>query len=146
MFANISIIAGIIEQKQQIIFLPLEVRHNSMSALAVEGRLRICRGANRNTDKVTENDKIYWEKPQEILKSEIKGFSVRNMQCMMQFFNEYNQELTKVKGAVSSITQPPAVAQADKYSKPITKSVISQLDRYNFTLPVKQTLSSCRNI
>ncbi len=25
--------------------------------------------------------------------SEIKGFSVRNMQCMMQFFNEYNQEL-----------------------------------------------------
>lgn len=29
--------------------------------------------------------------------SEIKGFSVRNMQCMMQFFNEYNQELTMVK-------------------------------------------------
>ena len=27
--------------------------------------------------------------------SEIKGFSVRNMQCMIQFFNEYNQELTK---------------------------------------------------
>ena len=24
--------------------------------------------------------------------SEIKGFSVRNMQCMIQFFNEYNQE------------------------------------------------------
>ena len=36
---------------------------------------------------------------------EIKGFSVRNMQCMMQFFNEYNQDLTMVKGAVSSITQ-----------------------------------------
>lgn len=32
--------------------------------------------------------------------SEIKGFSVRNMQCMIQFFNEYNQELTMVKGAV----------------------------------------------
>lgn len=30
---------------------------------------------------------------------EIKGFSVRNMQCMMQFFDEYNQELTMVKGA-----------------------------------------------
>ena len=30
--------------------------------------------------------------------SEIKGFSVRNMQCMIQFFNEYNQELTMVKG------------------------------------------------
>lgn len=37
--------------------------------------------------------------------SEIKGFSVRNMQCMIQFFNEYNQELTMVKGADSSIAQ-----------------------------------------
>lgn len=36
--------------------------------------------------------------------SEIKGFSVRNMQCMRQFFNEYNQELTMVKSAVPSIT------------------------------------------
>ena len=35
--------------------------------------------------------------------SEIKGFSVRNMQCMIQFFNEYNQELTMVKGADSSM-------------------------------------------
>ena len=40
---------------------------------------------------------------------------------MVQFFNEYNQELTMVKGAVS----------------PIAKSVISQLDEYNFTLPIK---------
>lgn len=55
---------------------------------------------------------------------EIKGFSVRNMQCMMQFFNEYNQELTMVKGAVSSITQP-VVAQPDKDSKPITQSLIA---------------------
>ncbi len=76
---------------------------------------------------------------------------VRNMQCMMQFFNEYNQELTMVKDAVSSITQP-AVAQSGKdskpitqsmiaqfteTSKPITKSVISQLKVYNFTLPIK---------
>ena len=38
--------------------------------------------------------------------SEIKGFSVRNMQCMIQFFNEYNQELTMVKGEVFPITQP----------------------------------------
>ena len=67
---------------------------------------------------------------------EIKGFSVRNMQCMMQFFNEYNQELTMVKGAVSSITQS-AIAQPDKGSKPITQSMIAQLDRYNFTLPVR---------
>ena len=42
--------------------------------------------------------------------SEIKGFSVRNMQCMIQFFNEYNQELTMVKGEVFPITQP-VVAQ-----------------------------------
>ncbi len=53
--------------------------------------------------------------------SEIKGFSVRNMQYMIQFFNEYNQELTMVKGVCS----------------PIAKSVISQLEEYNFTLPIK---------
>ena len=53
--------------------------------------------------------------------SEIKGFTVRNMQYMVQFFNEYNQELTMVKGRVS----------------PITKSLISQLEEYNFTLPIK---------
>lgn len=67
---------------------------------------------------------------------EIKGFSVRNMQCMMQFFNEYNQELTMVKGTVPSITQP-VVAQPDKDSKPITQSLIAQSCKYNFTLPVK---------
>lgn len=48
---------------------------------------------------------------------EVKGFSVRNMQCMMQFFCEYNQELTMIK--------------------PITQSVIAQLESYNFTLPIK---------
>ena len=37
--------------------------------------------------------------------SEIKGFSVRNMPCMIQFFNEYNQELTMVKRAVSPIAK-----------------------------------------
>ncbi|MBU3807711.1 MAG: hypothetical protein H9802_04730, partial [Candidatus Phocaeicola faecipullorum] len=47
--------------------------------------------------------------------------AVRNMQCMMQFFNEYNQELTMVKDAVPSITQP----------------VAAQMDTYNFTLPIK---------
>lgn len=52
---------------------------------------------------------------------EIKGFSVRNMQCMMQFFGEYNQELTAVKRASCEIAQPP----------------VAQLDRHNFTLPVK---------
>lgn len=67
---------------------------------------------------------------------EIKGFSVRNMQCMMQFFNEYNQELTMVKDATSSSTQS-TIAQPNKDSKPITQSVIAQLDKYNFTLPIR---------
>ena len=53
--------------------------------------------------------------------SEIKGFTVRNMQYMVQFFNEYNQELTMIKRTASSIAQ----------------SVISQLDEHNFTLPIK---------
>ena len=68
--------------------------------------------------------------------SEIKGFTVRNMQYMIQFFNEYNQELTMVKGAVPAITQP-VIAQSDKATMSITKSVISQFNGYNFTLPIK---------
>ena len=46
--------------------------------------------------------------------SEIRGFSVRNMQCMIQLFNEYNQELTMVKGGVFPITQP-VVAQLGQH-------------------------------
>lgn len=46
-----------------------------------------------------------------------KGFSVRNFQFMMQFFEEYNQELTMVKA--------------------ITKPAVSQLLEYNFSLPVR---------
>lgn len=53
--------------------------------------------------------------------AEIKGFSVRNMQCVMQLYNEYNQEFTMVKGAASPIAQP----------------LIAQLGEYNFTLPIK---------
>lgn len=52
---------------------------------------------------------------------EIKFFSVRNMQCLMQFFSEYDQELTMIKGAHS----------------PITQSVIAHLEEYNFVLPIK---------
>ncbi len=63
---------------------------------------------------------------------EIKGFSVRNMQCMMQFFDEYNQELTMVKGAASTITQS-MIAQLEKSSAPITQPVIASLEEYNFT-------------
>ena len=53
--------------------------------------------------------------------SEIKGFTVRNMQYMIQFYNEYNKELTMVKCGVPTIT----------------KSAISQLENYNFNLPVR---------
>lgn len=67
---------------------------------------------------------------------EIKGFSVRNMQCMMQFFNEYNQELTMVKGVAPTITQS-VIAQLEKSPKPITQSPIAPLEGYNFSLPVK---------
>ena len=35
--------------------------------------------------------------------SEIKGFTVRNMQYMVQFFNEYNKELTMIKRVASPI-------------------------------------------
>lgn len=67
---------------------------------------------------------------------EIKGFSMRNMQCMIQFFGEYNQELTMVKGAIPAITQS-VIAQFEKSAKTITQSVIAQLEGYNFVLPVK---------
>lgn len=67
---------------------------------------------------------------------EIKGFSVRNMQCMMQFFGEYNQELTMIKGATPTITQS-VIAQLEKSSKTITQSVIAPLEGYNFALPIK---------
>ena len=37
--------------------------------------------------------------------SEIKGFTVRNMQYMVQFSNEYNQALTMVKSSASPIAK-----------------------------------------
>ena len=52
---------------------------------------------------------------------EIKGFTVRNMQYMVQFYNEYDQSLTTLKGGEKSITKLP----------------VSQLNSYNFILPVK---------
>lgn len=51
-----------------------------------------------------------------------KGFSVRNMQCMIQFFNEYNQELTMVKGADSSIAQS-MIAQLGEYNFPFLSNI-----------------------
>lgn len=76
--------------------------------------------------------------------SEIKGFSVRNMQCMIQFYNEYNQGLTMVKGVKPSIAKS-VVSQLDSTSKPIAQSLIAQLGEYNFTLPVKH-LSWAHNL
>lgn len=78
----------------------------------------------------------------------IKGFSVRNMQCMMQFFNEYNSELTMVKKVEDPITQS-AIAQLNKNTETdnytITQSPIAQLPTYNFELPIKH-LSWTHNI
>lgn len=68
--------------------------------------------------------------------AEIKGFSVRNMQYMMQFFNEYNQELTMVKVAAAPITKS-LISQLENNPKSITKSLVSQIGEYNFTLPIK---------
>ena len=89
----------------------------------------------------------------------VKGFSVRNLYCMMQFYEEYNKELTLPKTSHSSIVQSPTakldsytnngnysivqspIAKLDKYAKTekytITKSAISQLPTYNFELPIK---------
>ena len=89
----------------------------------------------------------------------VKGFSVRNLYCMMQFYEEYNKELTLPKTSHSSIVQSPTakldsytnngnysivqspIAKLDKYAKTekytITKSAITQLPTYNFELPVK---------
>lgn len=68
--------------------------------------------------------------------TDIKGFSVRNMQYMMQFFNEYNQEPTMVKVATAPITKS-LISQLENNPESITKSLVSQIGEYNFTLPVK---------
>ena len=74
---------------------------------------------------------------------EVKGFSVRNCQCMIQFYNEYNEELTLPKDACS-ITQLPIGQLQDantqsviaQMEKPNTQSAIAQLPKYNFSLPI----------
>ena len=68
---------------------------------------------------------------------EEKGFSVRNFQCMIQFYVEYNQELTMVK----QIAQPPVAPLNDNsgylHNNAITQPVVAQLPVYNFTLPIR---------
>lgn len=71
--------------------------------------------------------------------SDIKGFSIRNMQCMMQFYNEYNKELTMCKMSASAIAQP-SVAQLSQEmnvdTHPITQPSVAQLTNSNFSLPI----------
>ena len=62
---------------------------------------------------------------------EIKGFSVRNCQCMIQFYEEYNQELTLPKDT-DIIAQLP-IAQLEKVN---TQPAVAQLPKYNFSLPI----------
>lgn len=78
----------------------------------------------------------------------VKGFSVRNLYCMMQFYEEYNKELTLPKTLQDPIVQPP-VAQLDKYTKmekyAIVQPPVAQLPEYNFELPIKH-LSWTHNV
>ena len=52
---------------------------------------------------------------------EEKGFSVRNLRCMMQFFEEYNQQLTMVR----AITQP-TVSQLQDNTRELHNNTIVQ--------------------
>ena len=70
-----------------------------------------------------------------------KGFSVRNLQFMMQFYQEYNQELTMVKTGSPSITKP-SVSQLQEdtntlRNNTITQPAVAQLPEFNFTLPIR---------
>lgn len=97
----------------------------------------------------------------------VKGFSTRNMYCMMQFYEEYNKELTLPKISQPSFVQSTTaqlnnyakseeyaivqspVAQLDKNANnteyTIAKSAVSQLPEYNFELPIKH-LSWTHNV
>ena len=69
--------------------------------------------------------------------SEIKGFTVRNMQYMVQFFNEYNQELTiwqqpVAKLEISNLALPvkQLSGKVQFYSSHQTSGLDAQLDYY----------------
>ena len=62
---------------------------------------------------------------------EEKGFSVRNLQCMMQFYEEYDESLTMVK-----TNAQPAVAQLQA-QEGIVQPSVAQLPEYNFNLPIR---------
>ena len=62
----------------------------------------------------------------------VKGFSVRNLQCMIQFYEEYNKELTLPKISQPSFVQS-TTAQLNNYAKSeeyaIVQSPVAQLDK-----------------
>ena len=71
--------------------------------------------------------------------TDIKGFSIRNMQCMMQFYNEYNKELTMCKMSTSAIAQLSVARLSQEINvdvQPITQPSVAQLTNSNFSLPI----------
>lgn len=71
-----------------------------------------------------------------------KGFSVRNMQFMMQFYYEYNKELTIPKSCQPSITKLPVSQLSESNPNACslnTKLSVSQSQSgsLNFVLPIK---------
>lgn len=78
-----------------------------------------------------------------------KGFSVRNFQFMMQFYEEYNQELTMVRYSTLSIAKQPVSQLNENTNKlqeyAIAKQSVSQLTENNFVLPVRH-LSWAHNV
>jgi predicted nuclease of restriction endonuclease-like (RecB) superfamily len=72
---------------------------------------------------------------------EEKGFSERNLRCMVEFYLEYNQDLTAIKDSRHSIVQP-AVAELNKdtgklHDNTIMQPTVAQLPEYNFSLPIR---------
>ena len=83
-----------------------------------------------NIEKAKWGDKIL-DKLCNDLKNEypsIKGFTTRNCRYMMQFYREYNQELTFVKPPVSQII--------DSNTNENEKRPVSQLEQPKFILPI----------
>ena len=75
---------------------------------------------------------------------EEKGFSERNLRCMVEFFLEYNQELTMVKSktktSISQVASGERILQpsvAELQGQTITQRPVAQLPEYNFMLPIR---------
>ena len=80
--------------------------------------------------------------------TDIKGFSIRNMQYMMQFYNEYNKELTMCKMSTSANAQPSVAQLSQEINvdvQPITQQSVAQLtnSNYKFGQTLSKDLRSC---